>query len=386
MTIRIYKTIQELASIRGIWENLQNSSNSDFDHFQLVCKMRKEVLNPYICVIEQNGNPCALIVGRIEQIRFNPAIGYFKFPGIPATVLIIIYRGIIGRLDEDTAEEFTRHLSSLLTEGEFDSIILYYLSEDSLLLKKLYTHNLITAKQELPWSVHWEMEIEKEQGFLLKKLKAKHRSWITGREKKLNSEFPGLISWVWLNHFENLPDLCDRIEEVASRTYQRALKSGFSNNEMYRQRLALFANSGMLRIQLLEIDGKIKAFWIGILNDGVFHSSETGYDPDLKNYEIGTLIFVHMVDELVREGAHKLDFGFGDALYKQRFGNKSWREATIQLYSKSAKGLIIQKTLGIFSFFDRAARQLIQRMKLYDKIKTWWRITKASSLQGNAKE
>jgi hypothetical protein len=378
MTIRIVKNLQELDSIRVIWEKHQDHPNSDFEYFRLDCKKRSVILSPYVLVVERNGNPCVLLVGRIEQIHFHPAIGYFNFFGIPATVLTIIYQGIIGQLDEDTAEELVQQLSLILNAREFDAIVLSYLPEDSMLLKVLYAHKLLSPPKKMPSSIHWNMDILKEHGFLLKNLKSKHRSWILGRERKLNSAFPGKISWIWLNQFENLPYLCDRIEEIAMRTYQRALNSGFANDEFSRQRYALFANRGMLRVQLLEIDGKIKAFWIGVLYADTFHSTETGYDPNLKEYEIGTLIFMHMVDELGREGAQKLDFGLGDALYKQRFGNKSWRESTIELFSPTFKGWIIKNTMGMFSFLDSFARRLIQRLQLYDKIKTLWRTKKAS--------
>ena len=112
-----------------------------------------------------------------------------------------------------------------------------------------------------------------------------------------------------MTSFDDIASLCTRLDGVAGRTYQRGLGAGFFDNEEYRQRFALFARRGQLRVELLEIDGIARAFWFGIVYDGVFHSSETGYDPELREYEVGTLMFIRMSDELAREGVSRLDFG-----------------------------------------------------------------------------
>ena len=90
---------------------------------------------------------------------------------------------------------------------------------------------------------------------------------------------------------------------------------------------------------------------------------------------------MRMVDELVREGIKKLDFGLGDAHYKQRFGDRSWRQTTLRLFAPSVKGLILKSTLGLFGTLDGAARSLMQRTKLFDRVKTWWRRRLASTRQ-----
>src|SRR5262249_43436686 len=120
--------------------------------------------------------------------------------------------------------------------------------------------------------------------------------------RELEEAFPGKLSWRWLNSFEDINELCATLEEVASRTYQRSLGAGFVNDEEHRQRFIMFAQCGRLRVQLLEIEGTVQAFWLGTIYNNVFHSHETAYNPALRNYEVGTQMFVRMVDELTREG------------------------------------------------------------------------------------
>jgi len=179
-----------------------------------------------------------------------------------------------------------------------------------------------------------------------------------------------------------LPKLCAQIERVAALTYQRGLGAGFVDDEEHRLRLDLFAKRGQLRAQVLEIEGRLSAYWIGTIYKGVFYSSATGYDPDLRFYEPGSLVFIHMIDELVREGVGRLDFGLGDAHYKQRFGDNCWREATIRLFAPTLKGVVLRSLLGIFNLADDASRRILQKFRLLDRLKTDWRRRMAQSKIG----
>ncbi|CAD7766612.1 MAG: Acetyltransferase (GNAT) domain protein [Candidatus Argoarchaeum ethanivorans] len=374
MKIRTIEKIEDLQTVREYWECLQTHPNSDFAHFKLVCKQRKTVICPYITVIEQRSKPCALLVARLEQTHFVPSIGYFKTVRIPAKILMVIHQGFLGQKNKKVGEMLIQHLGGLLATGKVDAVVFSEIQERSILLDELLADSLQWwSEKKFIWDVHWAMDLPEVSGFLLKKMKSKHRSWIRGRRRKLEADFPNKVSWSWMSRFDDLPGLCDKLEEVASITYQRALGAGFVNNEEQRQRFALFASRGQLRIQLLEVEAEIKAFWIGTIYHGVFYSAATGYHPDFRFYEFGTLIFLQMVDELVKEGVKKLDFGFGDASYKKRFGDIFWRETTVRLFAPTLKGMSIRICLGACDLLDRAGRSLVQRAGMMDRVKTGWR-------------
>jgi len=374
MKIGIIKTFQELEAVRTDWERWQNHPNNDFAQFKMVCHLRPEVECPCVTVIEQNGEPHALLAGRLERTQFAPSIGYLTPVRISAKVLTVIHQGLLGKMDEETAMKSVHYLWSLLGSGVADAIEFHYLSENSPLLQALRLYGSRWFCEKKPrWSIHWERALPAEGSFIEHKVRAKHRSWIRKKERELESAFPGKISWRWMSRFDDVPGLCARLEEVAVRTYQRGLGTGFIDNEEYRQRFALFGRRGQLRVQLLEIDGRVRAFWFGTVYQGVFHLSETGYDPDLSRYEVGTLIFIRMNDELAREGVRKLDFGIGDALYKRRFGDQSWREATVWLFAPTTKGLALRSSKGLFATIDNLGRRLTQKIGVLDRLKTGWR-------------
>lgn len=379
-TIRTIKSVHELENVRDCWYSWQNHPNSDIDHFKLICRLRQAMVSPHVIVMECDGLPCFLIVARLEQTHFEPSIGYFKPIQIPAKVLTVLYQGLLGKENDEIAEVLIQHLWSLLVSGEVDAVVFHNLSEHSILLRDLLCNGPRWWCEKLPsWSTHWSMEVPKEPGSLLQKLRSKHRSWIRKKQRELESVFPCRISWQWMKTFDDIPGLCKRLEFVAARTYQRGLGAGFSDNEEFRQRLSLFASRGSLRVLILEIQAEVRAFWIGEVYRGVFHSSATGYDPNLREYEPGTLLFIRMVDELAIEGVRHIDFGLGDAFYKSRFGDKSWRETTVRIFAPNAIGLILRSSLGFFGLIDRIGRLLLNYTGGLDHLKTRWRRLIAST-------
>ncbi|MBW8828573.1 MAG: GNAT family N-acetyltransferase [Burkholderiales bacterium] len=374
MSIKAIRTLQDLDGVRAHWEQWQSHANNDLAQFELVCRVRTEVECPYVTVIERDGRPHVLVAGRLERTTFAPAIGYIQPVRIPATVLTVIHQGVMGPMDDETASQAVHYLRSLLRSGVADAVAFHHLSEHSPLFKALQLDRSTWLWERTPrWSTHREMMMSPDKSFLEQKVRPKHRSQFRKRQKELEASFSGKVAWRWITEFDDIPALCARLEAVAAKTYQRALNAGFFDNEEYRRRFELFASRKQLRVQLLEIDGSVRAFWFGTVYQGVFHSSETGYDPDLRDFEVGTLMFIRMADELMHEGIRRLDFGLGDAPYKARFGDHFWRETPAWLFAPSAKGVVLMLLLKLCLLLDTTARRLVEGAGLTDKIKTYWR-------------
>jgi hypothetical protein len=374
MLIRTIKSLEELESIRGKWEEWQNCPNNDFDHYQLVCRMRHDSVSPHVEIVERDGDISAILIARLENTVFSPSIGYFKPLRVRTKSLTVLYQGLLGGIDVAEDQEIyqlmVHHLRSFLVSRQADMVSFHLLPENSPLLKALdnYLSPLYLEKnaQSTP---HWMMIIPEKPGFILKKMRAKHRSWINSRRKKLELAYPGNVVWKWMSSFDNIPEITARLEVVAASTYQRGLGAGFVNDEEFRQRYSLFAKRGQLRVQMVEIEGKVRAFWIGMVYKGVFHSSATGFDPELRDYEIGTLMFISMTDELVREGVSKIDFGLGDAFYKERFGDQNWMETTVHMFAPNFKGTLLSLSWRYLKKIDNTLRKLLQSSGMLNRVK-----------------
>lgn len=377
MNVRTIRSLEELQTVRGSWEHWQTHVNADLAQFELVCRLRPEVEAPFVTVLEKTEQPRALLAGRLERTQFAPSIGYLRPFRIPARVIAVIHQGVLGQVDERDAGELVDGLWTILRSGVADAVSFHHLSEQSPLLNALRRSGPRWLRDTVPrWSTHRVMTLPAQGSLMTTKVSGKHRSRLRRRQKMLEEAFKGRLTWRWLTDFEDIPGLCARIDVLAARTYQRGLGAGFFDTEEFRRRFQLFADRKQLRVQLLEIDGQVRAFWFGPVYKGVFHSSETGYDPDLRDFEVGTLMFVRMIDALVAEGVERLDFGLGDALYKERFGDSAWRETTVWLFAPTAKGVFMMLLHKLSFGVDWMARRIVERAGLTDRVKALWRRTK----------
>lgn len=372
--VKIHRGADSIASIRKEWENLQHHPNSDYEHFMLVCGLRPHVIAPWALSV-WNSNQCrSLIIGRIEQARIRPEIGYFRLPGIPTKLLTIIHEGILGEIGDEAAEAVVSTLEGILRKREVEVISIHMLREESPLWQALRRRNLKTVGlTHTRWMTHRGLKLEKEPGFLIRNMRSKHRSWIRRKQRELEEAFPGKVHWEW--HFRKLDiaTLCERMEAVAKTSYQRGLGAGFIDNQETRTRLELFARRGQMRVLLLETDGLPRAYWLGTVYGKAFHAMATAYSPDMAGFEAGTLAFHRTVDELVREGIDFLDFGLGDAYYKERLADSSWREASVQLFARSIKGGVLHGYLAASVWADRFVRRAAQKLGILDRVKQSWR-------------
>lgn len=375
MSVRLVATAQAMEGLVPHWMAWQDHVNNDIEQFRLVCRLRPEVEAPLVLAIERAGVPVALLAARVERTRFAPSLGYWHAPALDRRVLCVLHHGTIGAFDAAAAGATLRFLRQLLRAGVADAVAFHPQVEPSPLLAALRTGCPRWLRASAGATVdHHAMSLGWPRGgFLDHKFNAKHRSRLRGQLRDLAAAYPGRLAWTWVDRCDDVPALCARLEPLAARTYQRGIGAGFVDDAEYRSRFALFAQRGQLRLQLLEIDGAVRGFWYGFVYQGVFHAAETGYDPALARYEVGTQLLARLADALAAEGVRELDFGIGDAPYKARFGDRHWREAGAWLFAATPRGVSMHALLAACGSLDAAARGLARRAGLLAPLKTWWR-------------
>lgn len=374
MTVQFHRSVNQVEELRSWWQSHCHHPNSDLDHYLMVCALSSNVLSPAVISVWRDGECLAVLAGRLEKTRLRGRLGYWNLPGLPARVLTFIHQGVMGRLNSESAAALILEVNRLLSHEGVDLAAFNFFPEDSLLLAALAAHPHRGLGLRHPaWSPHWELPLQSEPGFILREMRAKHRGWIRRKQRDCEEAYAGRLSWKWHSSIDDVAALCAAMEKVARHTYQRGLNAGFRDDEQHRQRLGLFARKGALRVLLLELDGQPVAFWMGLVYMEDFHSSATGYVPELREHEIGTQMFLRLVDELVVEKVRRFDFGLGDAHYKQRFGDRCWRELRVQLFASTAKGLALRHYLVVVAGLDRLARQTLKALGSMDLFKQRWR-------------
>lgn len=173
-------------------------------------------------------------------------------------------------------------------------------------------------------------------------------------------------------------------EEVARKTYQRGLGVGFEDTEPMRRWLRVCADHGWLRVHLMSIAGKPVAFWMGTCYGGTFDSDHNGFDPALSAYSPGTALFGNMLEDLCATGVKEVDFGGGEALYKQRFSNWHGIRASVYVYAPTARGVFFNAVRTIVGLVGTAVKKALDLTGMSSAVKRLWRTRMASKANNDA--
>lgn len=171
------------------------------------------------------------------------------------------------------------------------------------------------------------------------------------------------------------------MEDVAKKTYQRALGVGYIDNEENRRRLKLDAEKARLFAKILYLGETPCAFFVGFIHCGTIYLAFTGFDPNYSKYEVGTILYLKMIEDLIDKNVGTVDFGFGDAFYKQRFDAEFYKETSMYIFAFNLKGLWIK--LGRTSIFlcKIFVLSVLSKFDIVQRIKTRWRNRKLSKVQ-----
>jgi hypothetical protein len=262
-----------------------------------------------------------------------------------------------------------------LENRQVDVIRFNYLTMDSSLYQLVESRPRSFNRDRFPVvSTHWRMAVPPTIDDFYKSRSSKHRSWLRRMERVLLRDYPEAIRYHLVKNENELDCLFVDVEKIARKTYQRNIRVGFTDNEETRKTYAFLSRKGRLRAYLTYIRDEPKAFWIGELYRDTFTLFSTGYDPVYKKYELGTVLFLKMLEDLCAlKTVRHLDFGFGDASYKSRFGDQSWQEATINIFSNNFNGIKANMARLLIVGGQRGALKVLKKMALLEKLKKGWR-------------
>lgn len=370
----VARTLSELEPLRREWEQLNQNPNAQIDFFMLINDARPSVLRPHVIAIRRNGELKGMAVGRLVEQEFKCTLGYKTLSWGKVRQLDILYGGLLGEHDGEYAGIIVSELIAALNRREADIIYLSHIKVDS---------DIFRAARRLPGffcrdrvvqtQLHWTARLPGSLEDFLQRLNKKHRYWIRRMEKALSKDFPGKVTYKRFAEYGQIEALANDLEEISRKTYQRRLGAGFMKNGEQLERLALGRKLNWLRGMVLHIDGKPCAFWIGSVYKQMFHSEATGYDPAYRKYELGTVVFLKLAEDLCAEKVETIDFGLGDALYKRRFGDESRQEGSIRIFAPSFKGTRLNLLRTVLEGSALATRRLVNRLGIEQRLKTLWR-------------
>jgi hypothetical protein len=375
-SVDIARSIDEVEKLRQPWEEMQQHPNADIDYFSMIVNTRREILRPHVMMIRKQGIPHALIIGRLEEHSVELKLGYITLFKPKVRSITVIYSGILGTVSEEICNVILAEIQKALKQGEADVAYFNFLNIQSALFRNAKNGcSALRSDHIIRVNAHWKMLLPQNRENLFEKMNSKHRSWLKRLPRVLEKDYPGRVEHRVFRNEADVDQLCVDAEAVARKTYQRAIGAGFIDNVEHRKRMHLAAKKGWLIAYIMYIETKPAAFWIGDIYKGTCYLHFTGYDAEYRKYETGTILLTKMIEDIFELNAEvrEIDFGFGDALYKQKLCNEYWQEAPIYIFAPTVKAILINGTRTINNYISRSVEKYFDKYEIKDKLKKKWR-------------
>ena len=375
LELRVLRTMEEVEQVRNVWSSWKTHRDSDIDYCLQTVWPKEDFIRPHVIIIYRHGRPDALLIGRLERSKVALRLGYVRLPGIPMKTLSIAYRGLLGNESPENCAEFVRSIEGTLELGEADMANFQQLVPDSPLHEAASRPGRHIGTRDRVGSplLHHVTMLSSNTEDVLKVLSSKHRRELRQKKRKMLADFDDQVIFRCYRDPAEVQAVIPQVEEIARKTYQRGLEVGYQNNEDIRNRMLFCAAKGWLRLYLVTIQGKPAAYITGTVYERIFCADFMGYDPAFREYSIGKILTIEIIEDFCREGLEQVDFGFGSGLYKERFGNKSWPETSLNIYAPTMKGVMVNGLRTSFMTSDRLIKNFLVRTNLLPNIKTAWR-------------
>jgi CelD/BcsL family acetyltransferase involved in cellulose biosynthesis len=374
--VTVARTVEELEALREPWHRLQGRHfPNDPDAFLTILRRRPEAIRPHVVLLEQDGEPRSLVLGRVEEVRLSTRLGYRELYAPRVRSITVVNQGVLGDASEGAARSLLAELRGSLARGEADVLRLRNLRLDSPLHRLARTEPSFLRRQHgsRP-AVHWELELPSTFDDFLRGLSSSTRESVRRYSRKLTKEYGDRLELRVLREPGEIDTLFRDVETVAAKTYQGGLGVAFSGDELQRSLTALAMERGWFRSWLLYLDGEPCAFWHGEAYRGVFRIGVPGYDPQYAQLRVGTFVLMRLVEDLCAdETVDTVDYGFGDAEYKRRFGSRSWQEEDVLVYAPTARAVRINLVRTALLAAVGVARRVLQRGDALGRVKRGWR-------------
>lgn len=369
------RTLDEAETLREEWLPLLGSSiTTDPDYYRAVVETEPQVEAPYLLTLRRDGKLEAMLLGRFEVIPLPCKVGYRTIYAPRVRSITIVYEGYLGQV-EDNAATLVSELRSALARGDADVLLFRHLAIDHPLHRAATEGAGFLSRQRLVRrTVCWERTLPATYDEFSASLSKKTRSGVKRYMNRLKRDFGDDVQMRVFSKPEDLDEMVGDLELVASKTYQRGLGAGFRDEDRQRARTRLGMERGWFKVWVLYVRGVPVAFWPGESFGGRFRSGIPGYDPAYEDYRVGTYVMMQMVEDLCKDPTVSLlDFGFGDAEYKRRFGDRSWLEEDVLLYARRFRPAFINIVRTSLLGLNSAGMALGRRTGILSRIKNWWR-------------
>ena len=374
---RTARSFEDADALLGAWRSLRWSRiETDPEFFRTVVESRPEVLSPHVTLVERDGRPAAMAIGRLEDAPLEFRLGYTKLAAPRMRTLTLVNGGLSDDADEGALRLLVEELLACLARGEAELLNLAKLRVGSTAHRlALELAPSLRRRRFGATSVHWRAAVPGSVEEFLKLRSAGTRKSTRYYGRRFPRDFEGRFALTRLEREDELDRLIAEMAEVNAKTYKSGLGVGIhAASPEQRGLLELAARRGLLRVHVLYVDGRPVSFWCGFRYGGGFFSWQNAYDPELADYRVGRFVMLDLLDELCSDPEVSfLDWGFGDADYKRSFSDESWLEEDVLVFGPGARGLAWNALSSGLRGVEHTVKSVAARGQIGRRVKRAWR-------------
>ena len=178
-----------------------------------------------------------------------------------------------------------------------------------------------------------------------------------------------------VTEIEQIPDFLQAAHEISKQSWQsRQFGLRIRNDEAELRQLSALAQHGLLRSYLWWIEDQPAAFAVCNQHGGCFRYEEIAFCAEFGQFSPGRTMLHQIVEDLLSHNPpQSLDFGGGDAEYKQQFANRESTSGTVWLVPPTWRARWSLSYLNSCRQLRSAGRALIKKSGLGTWARQWIR-------------
>ena len=369
------RTEHEVEQLRDWWQEMPITDvDANIDYFLTVVRTDPSVRRPHVMRITPDGEEPVLVVARLVDQRFGATVSGTRTGSITAPALVVSFNGVVGASSAAQHRAATAAVADALAAREADVAVFQKTDRTGELFSHLVSHGSRLRRLARPVESSWTARLPDSWDALLAARSSKSRRQIRFDDNKLRRVYGDRLRMRRLDLPEHSNRLFPDVSAVAARSYQRGLGVSLLDSGVQEALIDLARDQGWLRVWMLYIDERPVAFWWGIRHAGVLSIGSPGYLPEYSKDRVGYYVLRRMLEDAANDpGTQVIDFGTGDADYKERFGDLRSEVTDVLLFARRPRVVAVRTFLVLQERGVAIARAGVAKAGWTEDLRRWWR-------------
>jgi CelD/BcsL family acetyltransferase involved in cellulose biosynthesis len=374
--IEVARALEDLQRVRMAWSELAwEREEAAYEYFTTRLAVRPGVIGPYAAIATAGGRPVGGLAGRLELRKLSTSVGYKVVYAPTARLLRVVDGGIAGADDPAVLEALLGTVRGALADGTADAVELPPAEVGSPLLEAFTSLGGPLERQPFitPWTRRSLQLPGTFEAFVASR--SSNTRWRIRRDaRRLAETYGDDLRVEIVRDPSGLDHLVESADRVARTTYQRALGAGFADTPEQRALASVGLEHGWVRGYLLHLRDEPIAYWLCSTWRDTILIRTGGFDTAFAELRVGLYLLMRVIEDAIADpDLRVLDFGPGDAAYKEQFSSESCEERNTIIFAPTLRGRRLNATRTLVLAPARGVRRVLDETGLTDKVRARWR-------------